>query len=184
MKIYVAQGTRRANHRAKRGASPYIPFFLYKGPMELVMIQSSPHIGYRTPKNCEPHLRYRLWDLQEQWCKPSYIPFSLYEGPGTQKNEEPSGAWKTLLAPLGASAYIKALGLEEFRALPIQAPGLKRAKRGVSHRILLPCYIKSLGLGEILSFRTWKNSERSLEARLERHETCSSFFSLANKSQF
>jgi len=48
---------------------------------------------------------------------------------------------------------------------------MHRTKRGVSRRIQLSPYVKALGLGQILSFGTWKNSEKSLETRLERHET-------------
>ena len=41
--------------------------------------------------------------------------------------------------------------------------------------------VKNSELRPYLSSRTWKNSERSLEARLERHETRSLFFGLANE---
>ena len=54
------------------------------------------------------------------------------------------------------------------------ALGIERAKRVASCHIYLSPYINLVELG--------RDSEGSLEARLERHETCSLFFSLVNKS--
>ena len=75
--------------------------------------------------------------------------------------------------------------LEKFLALPTKALGLGKIpsftpsicseasmNEALSEARCEFPYVKPLGLGKILSSVTWKNCERSLEARLERHERC------------
>ena len=105
-----------------------------------------------------------LWGVEERSTEQNEVPVVIYFSPYIKALElgkipsSPhivSGTWKN-------SGYVQVLGLE-------------RAKRGDCRRIYL-------GLGKILSFGIWENCERSLEARLKRHETWFLFFSLANKS--
>ena len=57
MKKYMVLGTRRVKQ------SRHLHLSLHIEALELVIIPSSPHIGFRSLKNCELHSLYRRWDL-------------------------------------------------------------------------------------------------------------------------
>ena len=80
MKKYVALGTRRAKHRAKRGASRHLNISFCIKTLGIEKIPSFPHIGSKTRKSkAQSKARGEL----------SCVSFSLNKDPGTHMGSGP-----------------------------------------------------------------------------------------------
>ena len=93
----------------------------------------------------------RLWDLEKLRASTPYI------GCGTLKSE---ARCESSYIPF--FLYTKVLGIEETPSSSHVGSGTKKSE--------MRFVVLQLGLGGISSFGTSKNSERSLDARLKRHE--------------
>ena len=169
MKKYVALGLGRAKHLASLGARYLSP---YTKTLGLGKIPSTPLPRHRI--GSDP-----LQQLLELRKIPSFPPIQTLKPRRMDRYISP---------------YINALGLGEIPSSPPyrllnlekQVLGLETAKHLYESSNIAfflrkgPETWKNFKLRDL---QLRKNTERSLEVRLERHETRSLFFSSANKSQ-